>query len=194
LPHRVTAVIPLAENSVGGAGYRPGDVVRMADGSAVEVLNTDAEWRLVLADALVWAKEALEPDAVVDVATLTGAATFGLGKRHAALFTEEEPLAAGLLAAGEAAGERLWRMPLVEEYRAALESRVADLANVATDPHVRGGAITAALFLQRFAGEVPWAHLDIAGPARAVRTEHEVTEGPSGFGARLLLRWLEAWD
>jgi leucyl aminopeptidase len=194
LPHRVTAVIPLAENAVGGAGYRPGDVVRTADGSAVEVLNTDAEGRLVLADALVWASEALEPDVVIDVATLTGAATFGLGKRHAALFTEEEPLAAGLLAAGEAAGERLWRMPLVEEYRAALESRVADLANVATDPHVRGGAITAALFLQRFAGEVPWAHLDIAGPARAVRTEHEVTEGPSGFGARLLLRWLEAWD
>ncbi len=191
LPHRVTAVMPLAENAVGGAGYRPGDVLRLADGTTVEVLNTDAEGRLVLADALTWARGSLDPDVLVDVATLTGAATLGLGRRHAALFTKDETLAADLLVAGEATGERLWRMPLVEEYRPALASTVADVANVATDPHVRAGSITAALFLQRFAGDVPWAHLDIAGPARAARTEHEVTEGPSGFGARLLLRWLE---
>lgn len=194
LRHRVTAVLPLAENAVGAAGYRPGDVIRTYDGTTVEVRNTDAEGRIVLADALAWAVRALDPDVVVDVATLTGAATFGLGKRHGALYTADDDLAAGLLAAGEHAGERLWRMPLVEEYRHALESPVADVANVSLDPHVRAGSITAALFLERFVAGARWAHLDIAGPARAVRTEHEVSEGATGFGARLLLRWLATLD
>jgi leucyl aminopeptidase len=184
-------VLPLVENALGD-GYRPGDVLRLYDGTAVEVRNTDAEGRLILADALAWARATLDPDMLLDVATLTGAATQGLGRRHAALFTPDEDLAAGLVVAGEATGERVWRMPLVAEYRRALDSTVADVANVATDPAVGAGAVTAALFLQRFAGELPWAHLDIAGPARAPKTEHEVTEGPSGFGARLLGRWLEA--
>ena len=188
---RVTAVMPLAENALGAASYRPGDVLTMHDGSTVEVRNTDAEGRLALADGLSWSRR-LNPDVILDVATLTGAATLGLGRRHAALYATDDDLAGALEAAGEASGERVWRMPLVADYARALESPVADVANVATDPHVQGGSITAALFLRRFVRDTPWAHLDIAGPARAGKAEHEVTEGATGFGARLLLRWLES--
>lgn len=191
VPHRVSAVLPLAENAFGGDAYRPGDVLRTHDGTTVEVLNTDAEGRLVLADALSWVRADLRPDVVVDIATLTGAASLGLGRRHAALYATDESLAAALVDAGEATGERAWRMPLVEDYADALFSPVADVANIARDPHVHGGSILAALFLRRFVEPLAWAHLDIAGPARATKTEHEVTEGPSGFGARLLLRFLE---
>jgi leucyl aminopeptidase len=192
LPVQVTAVLPLAENAMGGRSYRPGDVVRTFDGTTVEISNTDAEGRMVLADALGWSAGTLGADAVVDVATLTGAAARGLGLGHAALFSDDDDLAAALLAAGEAAGERAWRMPLVEDYRSALDSAVADLAHTATDPHVGGGAVVAALFLRRFAGGARWAHLDIAGPARAGKGRHELpTAAPTGHGARLLLRWLE---
>jgi leucyl aminopeptidase len=188
---RVTALVAAAENMPGASAMRPGDVLRQYGGRTVEVLNTDAEGRLVLADALAYADDRLDPDLVVDIATLTGAASAGLGRRHGALFCADDRLASGLVAAGEASGERLWRMPLVEDYRSALDSEVADLANVSRDPHVSGGAITAALFLREFAGRRRWAHLDIAGPARADRPEREVTKGGTGFGARLLLRWLE---
>ena len=127
---------------------------------------------------------------VVDVATLTGAAALGLGRRHAALLQRRRGPARRLLAAGESSGDRLWRMPLVEDYRSALDSEVADLRNISRDQHISGGSITAALFLREFAGR-RWAHLDIAGPARADRDEHEVCKGATGYGARLLLRWLE---
>jgi leucyl aminopeptidase len=187
----VTALVAAAENMPGASALRPGDVVTHYGGRTVEVFNTDAEGRLVLADALAYADSRLDPDLLVDLATLTGAASLGLGRRHAALYSTDEGLAAGLLAAGERSGDRLWRMPLVEDYRAALDSEVADLANVSRDPHVSGGSITAALFLREFAGGRRWAHLDIAGPARADRDEHEVSRGGTGFGARLLLRWLE---
>jgi leucyl aminopeptidase len=191
LPVRVTAVLPLAENAMGGRSYRPGDVVRTFDGTTVEISNTDAEGRMVLADALAWSAATLKADAVVDVATLTGAAARGLGLGHAALFSDDDDLAAALLAAGDATGERAWRMPLVEDYRAALDSAVADIAHTATDAHVGGGAVVAALFLQRFAGAARWAHLDIAGPARAGKGEGELpAAAPTGYGARLLLRWL----
>jgi leucyl aminopeptidase len=129
----------------------------------------------VLADAIAFAAATLEPSVIVDIATLTGAATLGLGRRHAALYTPSDPLAAALTAAGDAAGERLWRMPLVDDYRESLESAVADVAHVETRK-MGGGSITAALFLQRFAGDVPWAHLDIAGPGRADADEHEVVK------------------
>ena len=162
----------------------------MVDGTSVEIRNTDAEGRIVLADAMAWARLTLAPDVLVDVATLTGAASLGLGKRHGALYSNDPDLSTALVAAGDRTGEALWPMPLVEEYRAALDSAVADLSHIATDTRVSGGSITAALFLEHFAGDTPWAHLDIAGPARAAKTEHEVTEGPSGFGARLLFRWL----
>jgi leucyl aminopeptidase len=189
----VTALVPLAENMPGADATRPGDVIRHYGGRTVEVLNTDAEGRLVLADALAYATQELGPDAVVDLATLTGAATLGLGRRHGALFTTSAGLADALVAAGEVGGDRLWPMPLVDDYRRSLESPIADLRNIA-DPETRflGGAIVAALFLREFVGATPWAHLDIAGPARADGDEDEVTKGATGFGVRALLRWLEA--
>jgi leucyl aminopeptidase len=194
---RVTGLVPLAENMPGADATRPGDVITHYGGRTSEVLNTDAEGRLVLADALAYAIANLDPDVIVDIATLTGAATLGLGKRHGALFSTSGDLTAELLAAAEAGGERLWPMPLVESYRDALESPVADLRNIG-DPnkHYSGGAIAAALFLREFVADsgVPWAHLDVAGPARAEADEHEVTKGPTGFGARTFLRWLEQAD
>lgn len=192
LPLRVTALLPLAENAVGAASYRPGDVLTVRGGTTVEVSNTDAEGRLVLADALVHADLTLDPDVLVDVATLTGAATMALGRTHAALFTADDALADALLAAGERSGERLWRMPLVADYAEALDSEIADVHHVAGPGFQGAGAITAALFLQRFAGTRRWAHLDVAGPARGASASHEQPEGATGFGTRVLLAWLEA--
>jgi leucyl aminopeptidase len=191
LPIRVTGLLALAENSLGGASYRPGDVVRHYGGRTTEVNNTDAEGRLVLGDALAYADAVLAPDVLVDVATLTGAATLGLGKRHAALFSADDALAGRLAAAAEATGERVWRMPLVEDYVPALASDLADARQVATTPGFGAGAVVAALFLRPFAGSRRWAHLDIAGTGRADAPEHEVTRGPTGFGARLLVEFLE---
>jgi leucyl aminopeptidase len=188
----VTALVAAAENMPGASAMRPGDVLRHYGGRTVEVFNTDAEGRLVLADALAYADARLEPDVLVDLATLTGAASMGLGRRHAALYTADEELARAFESAGQASGERVWRMPLVEDYREALVSEVADLSNISRDPSISGGSITAALFLREFVGARRWVHLDIAGPARAERDEHEVTKGGTGYGARLLLRWLEA--
>jgi leucyl aminopeptidase len=188
----VIGLLPLAENAFGAASYRPGDVVTVHGGTTVEILNTDAEGRMVLADALAYAATRLDPEVIIDVATLTGAATQGLGRRHGALFATESRLAAALTAAGADSGEQVWRMPLVEEYRAALDSPIADLRHVpGKGGAVGGGSITAALFLREFVGAHRWAHLDIAGPARSDREEYEVTRGATGFGARLLLRWLE---
>lgn len=186
LDRRVTAVLPLAENHVGAASYRPGDVLRTFSGRTVEVANTDAEGRLVLADALGFAASRLAPDVLVDVATLTGAATLGLGRGHGALYATDEAVAATLEAAGRATGEAVWRMPLVEDYAGALRSDVADLRHVPLESP-GGGSITAALFLREFVGQVPWAHLDVAGPARSGTERHEVVEGATGYGARLLL-------
>ena len=192
-PVRVTALLACAENMPSGAAQRPGDVLTSYGGRTVEVLNTDAEGRLVLADALAYADARLAPDALVDVATLTGAATFGLGRRHAALYATSDRLARGLETAAGATGERVWRMPLPEEYVPALASPVADLAHVPHQPAAwGGGSITAALFLRTFAGGRPWAHLDIAGTGRADADEHEVVKGATGYGARLLISWLAA--
>lgn len=188
--HRVTAVLPLAENHVGAASYRPGDVLRTWSGRTVEVANTDAEGRLVLADALGYALAELAPDVLVDVATLTGAASLGLGRGHGALYATDDALAGAIEDAAVVTGERVWRMPLVEDYAQALRSDVADLRHVPLESP-GGGSITAALFLREFVGDVPWAHLDIAGPARATSDRHEVTEGATGYGARLLLAALD---
>lgn len=187
---KITAVLPLAENHVGAASYRPGDVLQMFGGTTVEIANTDAEGRLVLADALAWADATLAPDVLVDVATLTGAATLGLGKQHAALYGTDPALVAALRRAGDESGELAWPMPLVEEYDEAVHSQVADLRHVPSDRHIGAGSVTAALFLRRFVGERAWAHLDIAGPARAAADRHEITEGATGWGVRLLLRYL----
>ena len=187
----VTGLLALAENAVSGSAYRPSDVVRHYGGRTVEVTNTDAEGRMVLADALAYADAELDPDVVVDVATLTGAVTVGLGRRHAGLFTGDDRLAAALEEASAACGEGVWRLPLVEEYRRTLDSSVADLRHVGSDHKIGAGAVVAALFLREFAGGRCWAHLDIAGTGRSDSGEHEVTRGPTGYGARLLLRWLE---
>ena len=188
---KVTGLVAAAENMPSGSAYRPGDVLVAYGGRTVEVLNTDAEGRLVLADAIAYASAVLEPDLIVDVATLTGAARIALGGSRAALYSTSDDLAAALLASGEASGDRLWRMPLTDDYRSALDSPVADLANVSRRDG-GGGSITAALFLREFAGGRPWAHLDIAGAARSSADDGELTAGGTGFGTRLLLRWLLA--
>ncbi len=189
--HRVTGLVAAAENMPSGAAYRPGDVITQFGGRTVEVLNTDAEGRIVLADAMAYADAELAPDVIVDLATLTGAARIALGGVYGALYSTSDELAGALLAAGEASGDRLWRMPLVDEYAAALDSPVADLSNVAREEG-QPGSITAALFLRGFTGARPWAHLDIAGAARSGADDGEITAGATGFGARLLLTWLTA--
>jgi leucyl aminopeptidase len=146
---------------------------------------------LVLADALAYAAATLHPDAIIDIATLTGAATLGLGRRHAPVYATSEPLQSALVTAGDLAGERLWPMPLVPDYRDSLDSSIADLRNIGDpDKGYSGGSITAALFLREFVGDVPWAHLDIAGTGRADTDEDELSKGPTGFGVRTFLSYL----
>lgn len=189
VPYRVTGLVPAAENMPGGSAQRPGDVITHYGGRTVEVLNTDAEGRLVLADALAYASARLQPDTVVDLATLTGAATVALGRTHGALYATNDALADALVAAGKSGGDPLWRLPLVDDYRDALESTVADLAHIARKGY-SAGSVIAALFLREFVDGPRWAHLDIAGPARSTSDEHELTKGGTGFGVRALLRWL----
>lgn len=189
LPLEVTGYLPCAENLVSETATRPGDVIRHYGGRTTEVNNTDAEGRLILADALAFASEQ-EPDAIVDVATLTGTIHLALGNRLAGLFYNEDHLRDELEEAARRAGEGLWRMPIVDEYGKTLESQVADSRNTGSR---YGGAIIAAFFLRRFvAPEIPWAHLDIAGSARADSDYDEVTKGGTGTMVRTLIRWLEA--
>ncbi len=189
VPVRVTGLLALAENALGGGSYRPGDVVRHYGGRIVEIRNTDAEGRMVLADALAYAEAHLDPDWLVDVATLTGAARVALGRVAAPVFSTDEDLRDALVASGATTGETLWPMPLPETYRRALDSDVADLTHIA--PDVGGGAVTAALFLREFVGDRRWAHLDIAGTGRSDVDAGIAAKGATGFGTRLLLRWLE---
>jgi leucyl aminopeptidase len=187
-PIRVTAVVPVAENSFGGGSYRPTDVVRHYGGRTSEIHNTDAEGRLVLADALAYAVARLRPTALVDIATLTGAMKVALGLRMGGLFATSDEVAGQLLAAASVTGEPLWRMPLPAEYEQTLHSDIADATNAPEGPK----GITAALFLRPFAGDVPWAHLDIAGPARSQKDDGIWSRGATGFGARLLYAWISA--
>jgi leucyl aminopeptidase len=193
LPIKVTALVAAAENMPSGSAQRPGDVIRQYGGTTVEVLNTDAEGRLVLADAIAYADRDLKADVILDIATLTGAMPVALGKKTAGFFSNDDALAAQLASAAEASGEKAWRMPLVADYRVALDSPTADLRNIG-QPKLKlgGGSITAALFLQEFAGGRPWAHLDIAGTGRSDGEDDEITKGGTGYGVRLLSRWLEA--
>jgi leucyl aminopeptidase len=188
LPFRVVGLIPSAENMPGGRAFKPGDVVRAMDGTTIEVTNTDAEGRLLLADALVYARR-YAPRAVVDVATLTGAISMALGNLAAGLFTGDERLASELMSAADASGERLWRMPLWDDYALEMKSDTADLVNSAAR---EGGACLAAIFLKRFARDQPWAHLDIAGTAWATTDRPHEPRGATGYGVRLLLEWLSA--
>ncbi len=185
-PLRVTGLVAAAENAISGDALRPGDVLRHYGGRTSEVSNTDAEGRLVMADVLAYAVDQLDPAVVVDVATLTGAMKVALGQRTGGFFANRDALAGSLAAAGDASGERLWRMPLVADYEEKISSTVADADNAGAG----AGAITAALFLQHFVGDVPWAHLDVASAGDSPEERHEWTEGPTGYGARALLAWL----
>ncbi|MFF0774066.1 leucyl aminopeptidase [Nonomuraea wenchangensis] len=189
-PVRVTGLVAAAENMPSGTAQRPSDVITHYGGRTVEVLNTDAEGRLVLADALAYADAELDPDAVVDIATLTGAISVALGRSVGAVYASDDDLAGRLVAAGQASDDRLWRMPLIDEYVPALESSIADLANVEAGSRFGAGSITAALFLREFAGKRPWAHLDIAGVGRSTVDEGTLSKGATGFGVRVLLEWL----
>ena len=185
-PIEVEGFIPATENLPSGTAQKPGDVLRLRNGKTVEVLNTDAEGRLILADALALAA-AGKPDAVIDVATLTGACVVALGPQVAGIFGNHQPLVDCLIAIGRETGDSLWQLPLVREYREDLKSTVADLKNVGGS---NGGSITAALFLEEFVGNVHWAHLDIAGPAFAERDLPYTPKGGTGFGVRTLVRYL----
>ena len=187
LPVRVTGLVPCAENHVSGAAYRPGDVVRHYGGKTTEVGNTDAEGRMVLADAMTWAVRKHSPDVLVDVATLTGAMKISLGLRTGGLFATTDELAAQVIAAGEQVGEAHWRMPLLADHADSVRSEVADVKQTPGGP----GAIAAALFLREFSGDLPWVHLDIAGPARSETTYDEVVPGATGFAARTLVRFAQ---
>jgi leucyl aminopeptidase len=187
LPITVTALVPAAENAVSGTAMRPSDVITHFGGRTTEVGNTDAEGRLVLADALSYAVSRLKPDALVDIATLTGAMRIALGTDTAGYFANDDRLAGQLEAAAAETGEPIWRMPLEHRYAKQLKSPVADARNNPGNP----GAITAALFLQPFVGELPWAHIDIAGTARASEDGPLLCRGATGFGTRLLARYLE---
>jgi leucyl aminopeptidase len=187
----VVAVLGACENMPGGRAYKPSDVLVAFDGQTVEVTNTDAEGRLVLGDVLAWAAKTFEPAAMIDVATLTGACVVALGHGTAGLLGPDGPVADGVLAAARAAGEDVWRLPLVESLKEQLKSDRADLKNTGER---FGGAITAAHFLHAFAKETPWAHLDIAGPSHAPKERGYVAKGGTGFGVRTLVEFVRAFE
>ena len=185
---KVTAYVPMVENMPSGTAIRPGDVLKIRNGKTVEVLNTDAEGRLILADGLALATED-KPDAVVDVATLTGACIVALGEKIAGLMGNRDSWNEQVQAAADAAGEPVWELPLPSDYRKLLDSEVADLRNISTSNY--GGALTAALFLSEFVDGVPWAHLDIAGPARASSDDGYLVKGGTGFAVRTLVELVD---
>jgi leucyl aminopeptidase len=185
-PFPVRGYFGACENLPSGSAYKPGDVIVSKNGTSVEVLNTDAEGRLVLADVLSWAVED-KPAAVVDLATLTGAILVALGPWMAGLFSNDDRLAGELLEAARAAGEPVWRMPLSAEMEELIKSPIADLKNTGGR---HGGSINAALFLQHFVGKVPWVHLDIAGPASIDKERGYNSRGGTGAGVRLLAEWI----
>ncbi len=181
----VIGIVGLVENMPDANAQRPGDIVTSMAGKTIEVINTDAEGRLVLADLITYAQKHLSPAAMIDLATLTGAIIVALGHHHAGLFASDDPLAKALLTAGEETGEALWRMPLGEAYDKMIDSRFADMKNIGGRD---AGSITAAQFLKRFVDGVPWAHLDVAGTAMASPSSDINRSWGSGFGVRLLDR------
>jgi leucyl aminopeptidase len=186
----VVGVVGLVENMPDGNAMRPGDIVTTMSGQTVEVLNTDAEGRLVLCDAISWAQKAYDPKVIVDLATLTGAMVISLGHEYAGMFANDEALAADLLAAGEASNNKLWRFPLSAAYDKLIDSPIADMKNIGPR---EGGSITAAQFLKRYVDEgVAWAHLDIAGMAWADKDGPVYAKGATGYGVRLLDRYIAA--
>lgn len=184
-PHRVVGLMPLVENMPSGSAYRPGDIVKTASGKTVEIGNTDAEGRMILADALHYAVSQYAPDVVIDMATLTGACVVALGEKIAGVFSPDQALAETVAASGRRTHERCWSMPMPEDYKEGLKSDFADMKNVGKNRY--GGAIAAALFLSEFAAGTRWAHIDIAGPAYAGNDSDYCRPGGTGFGVRLLV-------
>ena len=185
----VVGLVPLAENMPGGSAIKPGDILTASNGKTIEVLNTDAEGRLILADALVYAQR-YQPKVLIDLATLTGAVIMALGHQAAAAIGTDAKLIQKLSASGDATGERLWELPLYEEFEKATKSDIADLKNI-TSKGVGAGTITAAAFLKPFTGDYPWVHLDIAGTAWTSNEKPYVPKGGSAFGVRLLIDYLK---
>jgi leucyl aminopeptidase len=183
LPIDLVAVVPATENMPSGTAIKPGDIITQYNGKTVEVNNTDAEGRLILADALAYAVE-LGAERIIDLATLTGAVTIALGSTYAAVIANDDELAAAVARAGEESGELTWRLPLHPEFKALMKGTVADLSNLASKR--KAGTITAASFLEEFVGETAWAHVDIAGTAWDVGREYTGSDA-SGFGVRLLV-------
>ena len=187
----IVAIVPATENLPGPSALKPGDIISIYGGKTIEVVNTDAEGRLILADALAYGIKQYKPKAVVDLATLTGAVVIGLGHHRTGLLSNDDELAVKLLAAGDKCGEPLWRLPLGPEYSKQIKSKVADIKNVGNRA---AGTITAAAFLQEFVGETAWAHLDIAGTAYNFTDKpYAPQNGPSGIGVRTLLELVRNW-
>jgi len=187
----IIALVPATDNMSGSAALKPGDIITHYGGTTSEIISTDAEGRLILADALAYGLDRFKPDAVIDLATLTGAVIIGLGHHRTGLLANNDELAARIDSAGQKSGEPLWRLPLGPEYTKQLRSEVADLKNVGGRP---AGAITAAAYLQEFIGDTPWAHLDIAGTAwNFTKKTYVPKKGPSGIGARTLLALIRNW-
>jgi leucyl aminopeptidase len=191
VPVRVLGITPITENMPGGRATKPGDVLTIRNGKTIEVLNTDAEGRLILADGLSLAAEE-QPDAIVDVATLTGACVVALGRGIAGLFSNDDELADQVLAAAGRAGEAVWHLPLARTYREQIDSEVADMKNIGKAGE--GGAIAAALLLDEFVEDTPWAHLDIAGPARSEEDKDHLRKGGTGFSVRTLLELVSNFE
>jgi len=188
---RVVAMVPATDNMAGGGALKPGDVITHYGGLTAEIENTDAEGRLIVADALAYGIEKYQPDCVIDVATLTGAVVVALGHHYAGLLSNNDVLAERILAAGKYCGEPYWRLPMGEVYRKQIKSTIADMKNTGGK---HGGAITAAEYLHQFTGKVPWAHLDIAGTAWDFTEKSYIPKGPSGFGVRTLITMLRQWE
>jgi leucyl aminopeptidase len=188
LPVKITGAIPSTENLPGGSAYKPGEIITMMNGKTVEIVNTDAEGRMILGDALHWASN-LKPDHLIDYATLTGACVVALGAEAAGLFSTDDELARKLIECGERAGERLWRLPAWDEYKDLIRSEWADMKNSGGR---LGGAVTAAVFLKEFVSCPSWAHLDIAGTAYTDAETPREQKGATGAGVRVTVEFLES--
>jgi leucyl aminopeptidase len=188
---RVVAMVPATDNMPGGSALRPGDIIHHVNQVTSEVVNTDAEGRLILADALAHGIKTFEPDCVVDIATLTGAVIIGLGHHYTGMVANSDELARRVEAAGQDAGEPVWRLPLNEDYVKQIESKVADIKNTGGKP---AGTITAAAYLSKFVGDTPWVHLDIAGTAWDFTEKPYIPKGPSGTGVRTFIQLIRSWE
>ena len=190
----VIAVAPLSENLPSGKAIKPGDIVTFYNGKTAEIKNTDAEGRLILADALSYVVKHYKPDAIIDIATLTGACSYALGPFYCGMMSNHDDLVARLQESSERSGDRVWRLPLSDDYKPAIRSIVADICNIGS-PKYLAGATTAALFLQNFVDDVPWVHLDIAGTAFDVPDlPYYRPHSATGFGVRLLVDLAMSWE